>query len=272
MRLTSTLISTALLASSLLLPAAGALGATQVWDFDNASQSFNRNRNGNRLTLTSTDGVTLRVTGWSDTRDRRTGDTIQNGRLVWARNDSLALRNRDESGGNATHRIDSVSTDPSGEYDMLLLEFDEEVQLEGIDLDLAVGGSLGNSADISVLAWDQSGSSALNGRTWDGILAANGGGYDVVDNYNDVGVNYFSVNPMAIRSSRWLIGVYNPLFGAGGSDGNDSFLLSALQTTNTVPPTVPVPGSLALALVGLCGLRSSRKRPIPLATSTALNS
>ncbi|MFK7976428.1 MAG: exosortase-dependent surface protein XDP1 [Halioglobus sp.] len=258
MRLASTLLSAALLTGSMLLPATSAMSATQVWDFDSASQSFNRNRNGNRLTLTSSDGVTLRVTGWSDTRDRNSGDTIQNGRLIWARNDALALRNRDEGGSNANHRIDSVTNDPSGEYDMLMLEFDEEVRLEGIDLDLAVGGALGNSADISVLAWDQSGASALNGRTWDGILASNGGGYNVVDNYNNVGVSYYGVNPGNVSSSRWLIGVYNPLFGAGGSAGNDSFLLSALQTSNTLA-TVPVPGSLALALMGLCGLRSSRR-------------
>lgn len=259
MRLTSTLISTALLAGSMLLPATSALGATQVWDFDNASQSFNRNGNGNRLTLTSSDGVQLRVTAWSDTRDRNTGDTVQNARLVWAANDALGIRNRDEGGQASNLGIDSVTTDPSGEYDMLFLEFDEEVRLEGIDLNLATGGAVGNTADISVLAWDQSGASALNGRTWDGILASNGGGYNVVDNYNNVGVNYYGVNSGAVSSSRWLIGVYNPLFGAGGSAGNDSFLLSALQTTNT-PVTVPVPGSLALALMALCGLRSSKRQ------------
>lgn len=265
MRLTTSLTpiallkSAALLASLALLPVTNAVGATQVWDFNNASQSFDRNRNGNSLTLTSTDGITLRVTGWSDTRDRRTGDTIQNGRLVWARNDSLSLRNRDERGRDSSHRIDSVGTDPNGEYDMLLLEFDQEVQLEGLDLGLAAGGALGNSADISVLAWDQTGSTALNGRTWDDVLAANGGGYNVVDNYTDVGVNYFSVNPAAVRSTRWLLGVYNPLFGAGGSAGNDSFLLSALQTTDTPPPTVSLPGSMTLALLGLCGIRGSRR-------------
>ncbi len=261
MRLANTLTRTALLLSAvLMLPVTAVQAATQVWNFDNATQNFDNNNNGNSLTLTSTDGVTLTVTGWSDTRDRRSGDTLQSARLFWSStDDSLAMRNRDERGNNG-HRIDSISNDPSGEYDMLLLEFDEEVQLEGLDIDLAAGGAAANSADISVLAWDQTGSSALNGRTWDGILAANGGGYDVVGNYNDVGVNYFAVNGTAVRSTRWLVGVYNPLFGAGGSDGNDAFLLNAFQTTNTPPPTIGMPGSLALALMGLAGLRRPRGR------------
>lgn len=259
MRLTSTICSAALLAGLMALPAAAVQAAVQVWDFDNTTQAFNRNRNGNRLTLTSPDGVTLTVRGYADSRDRASGDTIQTGRLFWSSaGDSLAMRNRDE-GGTSGHTIDSVSGDPSGEYEMLLLEFDEEVGIEGFDIDAAIGGSVANTADISVLAWDQTGSSALNGRTWDGILASNGGGYDVIGNYNSVGVNYFSVNNGPIRSTRWLIGVYNPLFGAGGSDGNDAFLLNALQTTNTAPGVASAPGSMALALMGLYGVHRSRK-------------
>lgn len=243
-----------LLASLSVIHAPAATAAIQVWDFDSSQQSFNRNRNGNRLRLTSTDGVRLTVTGWSDTRDRRSGDTIQSARLMWAETDALGLRNRDERGGARTQAIDSVTNDPTGEYDMLLLEFDEEVELNGFDLNAAFGGDVANTADISVLAWDQSGASALNGRTWNDVLAGNGGGYDSVGNYNNIGVNYFAMNTNNIRSSRWLIGVYNPIFGIGGTAGDDSFLLSMVRTNNNVI-TVSTPGSMALALLGILGLR-----------------
>lgn len=249
-------------AGLLAAPSAAVQAATQVWDFQNAQQALSGNNFGNTLSLTSPDGINLSVSAWSDTRDLFADDAIQSAELTWARSDSLGLRNRDEGNRNRPRRqrIDSITNDPDGEYDMVLLTFDQEVQLDGLDLALARGGSRRNTADLSVLAWDGTGSSALNGQTWSEVLSNNGGGYDVVGNYSDVGNNYFGVNGALVSSSQWLVGVYNPVFGTGGSWGDDSFAFSLLQTsTPEVATPVGAPGTLALAVAAMAGLRG-RKR------------
>lgn len=236
---------------------AGAQAGVQTWDFD-SPPNFDYNGNGNSWTITQ-GGVTLKVTGWSDTNDIAGDDTIETARLIWAQNDALGVVNRDESTQSPDHSIDSFREggDADGEADMLLLEFDTAVSLEGIDLKWAVNGGSSNNADISILAWDGAGDMGLNGKTWSDVLASNGGGYVSTDNAN-VGLSYYGVNAGNVTSTKWLVGVYNPVFGTGGSAGNDGIKLDWIKTDMPDdPPTgdVPVPGSLGLVLLGLVGLR-----------------
>lgn len=239
---------------------AGAQAGLQTWDFD-SPPNFNYHGDGNSWTITQ-DSVTLKVTGWSDTYDISGEDEIRNAQLIWAQNDALGIVNRDEPNTSPDHSIDSfIDADPDygndGDYDMLLLEFDTAVSLEGIDLKWAKNGNSSNNADVSILAWDGAGDMGLNGKTWSEVLASNGGGYVSTDNAN-VGLNYYGVNAGNVASTKWLIGVYNPVFGNGGSAGNDGIKLDWIRTDMPDnPPTgdVPVPGSLGLVLLGLAGLR-----------------
>lgn len=237
---------------------AGAQAGVQTWDFD-SPPNFNYHGNGNSWTITQ-GGVNLTVTGWSDTKDISGPDEIETARLIWAQNDALGIVNRDESTASPDHSIDSFleGNDYDGESDMLLLEFDTAVSLEGIDLKWAINGNSSGNADVSILAWDGVGDMGLNGKTWSEVLASNGGGYVSTDNAN-VGLSYFGVNSGNVTSTKWLIGVYNPVFGSGGSAGNDGIKLDWIRTDmpDDPPPggDVPVPGSLGLVLLGLAGLR-----------------
>jgi len=238
-----------------------AMASVQTWDFHN-SQSFSSNNFGNSLDMSS-GGVGLTVTAWSDTDDLSGEDEVENARLLWAQNSALGVQNRDEPNTSSpNHSTDSITSDPDGEFDMLLLEFDTAVSLTHIDLDWATGGSFSNTTDVSLLAWDGSGSAGLLGETWSDVLATNGGGYDSVGNYNNVGLGYYAVNPSNIESTTWLIGVYNPEFGSGGDAGDDGLKLGAVKTSydENPPGEVPVPGSIPLLMLGLAILRARRSR------------
>jgi hypothetical protein len=247
------------------------LSAVQTWSFSQASQSFTGGTGFGNSLLQSSGGVNLTTTGWSDTTDVTTGsgvDTIQTGALIWANSTALGIQNQDEpvNPSSPHHSVDSVTSgggDPDGEFEMLLLTFDTAVTLTGIDLNWAQGGGT-NKADVSILAWNGSGSSTLSGKTWSNVLASNGGGYDVVGSYAGVGLSYFSI-PTSIESTQWLIGVYNPVFGTvAGADSADDGMKLASLTTSTTPPDrdVPVPGTVALILAGLAALRVRGKRKV----------
>ena len=262
----------ALSAGFVSLPALS-LVEVQSWDFSNPPQSFvGGSTTGNSLVMTS-GGVELTVTGWADTGcgwSCGNDNEIFDAELNWQwSGSSLGMYNRDETVANGTrgnnnHSIDSID----GDYDMLLLTFDEAVSLTGIDLKWATGGG-GDRADISILAWDSSaGSSTLQGKTWSSILAGGGGGYVSLGNYKVGLTPYNSITPV-IESTRWLIGAYNSTFGNSNYDSwDDGFKLDSL-TTSIVRDggggagEVPLPGSLALVLLGLAVLRDQRKNQMP---------
>lgn len=229
--------------------------AVQVWNFDDNVQNFTGAGNGNFLDQSS-GGINLTTTGWSDTVDVAGADQIESGEVIWAQTTALGVVNRDEDRNSPNHSVDSFRSggDTDGDFDMLLLTFDEAVTLTGIDLGWALDGTTTNRADISILAWDGTGSAALGGRTWANVLS----NYDSVGNYSNVGLNYYAVST-TVASTKWLIGAYNPVFG-GTLDGDaDGFKLSQVTTSNTPddpdPPEVPVPGTVALLLAGLFALR-----------------
>jgi hypothetical protein len=238
------------------------LANVQTWDFNSGSQSFNNTSNGNSLSLTS-GGVNLKITGWSDTNDIDGADTVETAKLLWASTNGIGVQNRDEDTSSPNHSVDSVTSDSDGEFDMLLLEFDTAVNLTSLKLNWAVGGNQSDRADLSLLAWNGTGSAALEGKSWSSILDSNGGRYDSVGNYSNVGLSYYTVNPTSIESTKWLVGVYNPVFGSGGDLGDDGFKRTSLKTSTTPTPPpgptpVPVPGTAGLILAGLLGLRMRR--------------
>ena len=50
------------------------LANVQTWSFNSGSQSFSNTSNGNSLSMTSSDGINLTITGWSDTNDVSSDD------------------------------------------------------------------------------------------------------------------------------------------------------------------------------------------------------
>lgn len=254
-------------AATAALSAMPALGATQLWDFDSNSQSFDFNGLGNSLTLNQ-GSLSLTVTAWSDTWDNIGDNEVRAGRVNWAQSDALGVLNADEldagDTGSPDHSSDSyVSPDNAGDeqgdgdFDMLLLEFSQAVNFEGFDLKWATDGGNYGQTDVSLLAWNGSGSTNLNGQTWGQILDSNGGNYQSIGQYGDVGLSYYAVNT-SVESTHWLIGSYNPIFGAINQGyGNDGQKLDWLRTSTT-DHQVPVPGTLALVLLGLAGLRARR--------------
>lgn len=265
----------------------------QNWTFDKSTQSITKVKGaGKSLNLTSADGVRLKISGLSDTKERKNGDeTIQRGKLSWASDTALGMRNKGEKSKDevkgesryANRGIDSIVTrtkSADGQYDMLQLEFDTAVSLDGLTLDWAKGGDgTGKTADISILADTGDGSSDLRKNTWAQILGSgDGNGFDLVGNYSNVGLSYYAVNPGTVTSKRWLIGVYNPVFGAGGDAGDDAFRLASIQTSgpttlipqeilpnipDDIPHDVPIPGTLTLLLTGLLSLRLRRETGAP---------
>jgi len=207
------------------LCAAPSLANVQIWNFTRSSQHVSNNDFGNSLNLTSSDAVTLRVTGGSDTKDVTGPDTVQDGKLIWANSNGLGIQNRDEDTGSPNHSVDSVTSDSDGAFDMVLLEFGATVNLTSLKLNWATGGSSNDKTDISILVRDGIESPGLSGKTWVNVLDSNGGNYGAVGDYSNVGLSYYTVNPESIESTKWLISVYNPVFGAGGSPGNDDFKL-----------------------------------------------
>lgn len=236
------------------------LAGVQTWNFNQSTAFTGGANNGNSYDMT-VGGINLKVTGWSDTGDVDPGnnnDTIQTAKLIWATTNALGIQNQDENTADPNHSIDGVTSDTDGEFDMLLLEFSTAVNLTGIDLSWAVGGNAANTADISLLAYTGAGSSAVSG-TWGSVLGASGTAYDSAGNYSNVGLSYYTVNPTNITSTKWLVGVYNPVFGAGGDARDDGFKLASLTTSDTPPDRdVPVPGTVVLLLAGLAALRARR--------------
>lgn len=267
-RLRSSLVSSTLLVV-VLAYTSSSTAAPILWELDSAEQSISESANGNSLSLTSSDGGSLTITGWSNTNYDENPGGVESGDVVWSHSNAVGVQNQHEMG--SLHRsVDTVTADSMGGYDMFLLEFDSEVSLAGLDLNWATGGSESGMTDLSILAWDGLGSEAVDIGNWADILVGNGGGYDVVGNVSDVDLSYFSMDETSVLSSHWLIGAYNPIFGAGGDAGDDGFALASITTENYQdlndsdvedPTAVPVPGTLMLSLLGLClAALAGRKR------------
>ena len=71
-------------------------------------------------------------------------------------------------------------------------------------------------------------------------MGASGTAYDSAGNYSNVGLSYYTVNPTNITSTKWLVGVYNPVFGAGGDARDDGFKLASLKTSTDIRRRIPM--------------------------------
>ena len=82
MKVNSKIIGLGAVAAMAAMQTVPAMANVQVWDFDSSNQSFNFSGDGNSLSMTSSDGVNLTVTGWSDTNDSSGPDEIETAQLI----------------------------------------------------------------------------------------------------------------------------------------------------------------------------------------------
>jgi hypothetical protein len=146
-----------------------------------------------------------------------------------------------------------------------------------VTLESVTVGYWDTDADITVMAYSGTGAPTLAGKTW-GDLQLVGSGWTTVGNYGNIGTGAETVNTgiktggVAVSSSYWLIGAYNPLASnisanvgtASIGTGKTGELYDYIKLASVAGTVVksqgdaPEPGTLALfgaALLGMIGLR-----------------
>lgn len=165
------------------------------------------------------------------------------------------------------HSLDNVSG-----YEAALLSFDQQVRVETVN----VGWST-NDADYFVLAYTSA--TPFSGTVTGSFSTLVANGWSLVGNYSGTGVTTLNTAP-TLYSSFWLIGAGGFESGIGVTSGDtysgggwrslgstygkyDYVKVAAVGGTVKVPPpggSVPEPGSLVLAGLGLLGMLGVRRR------------
>lgn len=283
----------------------------QDWLFDNSNPSGPNNSTriqggdsngfGNYIEWTGEDGITVKVSAWSETAGSRsicdtdpaapeciTGPASSSGTTEYdpyIRNaalryysESLGIENRDNEGGAPQHSIDNIpnySGAGYNDYDAVLVQFSTAVTLDEVKIGWATNNGLNNNtrkADISVIAYNGASNDVSSffsaSSTWGSFL---NNGWSRIGDYQDAkatlslrGNSQTVVNLDSFKSNFWLISAYNPVFGGALTNANDGFKLAGLATSFSVTTTSSVsePGTLAIASLGLFGLFINRRRKI----------
>lgn len=250
-----------LLVAVVLVVALPATAQIDTWDLDSGVKNSNTSLF-DFLTVAGVDNNDLTITGWSNTGN---GGTIETGQLKYSNTYGLMLKNQNESDSSPNHSIDSFNT----YFDMVLLSFNDEVDLTRFDIGWAQEGSNLSRADISVVAFTGTGIGTVAGDTWGGV--ASSGDWSTIGEYRDVDdYNYQNVTS-DVESKYWLVGAYNPIFqnpgeitGEWESANNDGFKLASVRG-ETIDDggggnEIPEPSSLAILALGLLALSSARKK------------
>ena len=262
---------------------------TQTWDFNNSASNNSQldystadyYGDGNTINM-MIDGISLEVSGWSDTRGQSytsTPERVEEAELVYYGSRKygaqLGMINQDEGDDTPNHSIDSYDYNGcwGDDIDMVLLSFSEAVSLDGITIgwareDYGTYDSTKKS-DITAVAYtgDVNAGPNIANRSWSDI--ASDSAWTFVENLMNATQNsYHTVdNDGNILSNFWLVGAYNPVFSnTNYTTNNDGFKLAGITTSvsNTPPPApVPEPSALLimLASVGLI-LRKRQKKTL----------
>ncbi|MER2494086.1 exosortase-dependent surface protein XDP1 [Catenovulum sediminis] len=200
--------------------------------------------------------ITADMTAWSDTYGDN-DDIIKDGNFYKWYSDGWGIVNDDESSSDDPgHSIDNTGW--WADYDFILVEFSESVELSGIDL----GWDYGSTADLSFVALGDS-APIMDGKKWSDFTGYDSFNETINDSYsgND---GYYQLDS-GLESTYWLVGAYNHIFGDCLTTNNDGFKLAGLQVKASSDPSgrpipAPEPASLAVFGLGMLGLMWQRKR------------
>ncbi|WP_158967937.1 exosortase-dependent surface protein XDP1 [Paraglaciecola sp. L3A3] len=212
------------------------------------------------------DGVSIKVSAWSDTGGGGSDDIIESADIAgpWLSNGEVGygILNDDENNfdnhANA-HTIDNQGS--AADYDMLLFSFSEAVSLSGATFSWL--GST-NNQQVTAVGLNNITDLTSGNKTWSNI----NGSSSLVDkgsfSINAAAGVYKSDFTTTQAAQYWLVGAYNTAFGyvSGFTTKDDSFKLASIGfVKETTPPTdnVNAPNSFAVLLLG-GGLIALRRR------------
>lgn len=172
----------------------------------------------------------------------------------------IGVANRVETLGVAGAPNHALDNSTPG-IDLLQLNFTSAQVLKNVKL-----GWAGDDGDFQLLAWTGSGAAtSIVGKTAAELVAANGG-WTLVATVNGTGVDGVEykaginwTSNLSVSSSYWLISAFNSGFGGSEpSHGIDAMKVVSIGTD--APGAVPIPGTLALAGLGMLMAAGARRR------------
>ncbi|XPF95702.1 exosortase-dependent surface protein XDP1 [Colwellia sp. RE-S-Sl-9] len=268
--------------AGLALMSASAFASTT--NFGSVSDTGN---NFNQFSVVS-DGVTINVSGWSDTASFSGGssanpltgdDKIERARDFDKNGNGWSMENRDESKSNGTqktwvdgysHSADNLSAG-SQDYDTYLLEFSVAVNLSEATYSWNLGNTSNNQVTVAALS-----SNNLNGNSWANVKSNQtiSSGYSQMQDtggYYTTSFTNATSNVTGTYSQYWIISALNSVFSStdtSGLEGNDGMKLSGVSFSKdpgTPPPpstSVPEPTSITMFGLALIGLFAANRRKI----------
>ena len=259
---------TTLMMAGLLLLSGPALASTTTAGFDNVIKTGN---NFNQFDV-NVDGVTINVSGWSDTAnlptDRNQDSAIKRAVDFDKFSGGWSMQNKDEHSnycGTYSHSADNFGTCGYKDYDFFLLSFSEEVSLVSASYSWIAKSA--SQTQVSVAALDSSlftNSNSLNNKTWAGLASGHTLKSDYAQVKNASGYySNFDGDTQDQYSTMWLIGALNSVFGGNAAwEGNDGMKLSGVSFSKSAsdPAQVPEPNTMVMFLIALIALARFGKR------------
>lgn len=229
-----------------------ATAAVETWNFGDNNYGGGFNNKSSTTIDSNLNDDNLAVTGWSDSAS---SNTIEQGQLGYSNSTyPLIMQNPNEGTSGVNHSIDNESS-----FDMVLLAFDNAINLESFTIGWAretvtntyertiyqnrsgtrkdckyenstrwqrcVGAtktvtSNSTQADVTLAALGNGFSASdLLGSTWDSIVNDFSYFSQSYANVDDYSTTDSSADTSGVFSKFWLIGAYNPIFGQ--AEGGD---------------------------------------------------
>ncbi|MBA6290211.1 exosortase-dependent surface protein XDP1 [Colwellia sp. MB3u-4] len=261
---------TRLMMAGLLLLSGSALASTTTAGFGHVNETRS---NFNQFDV-NVDGVTINVSGWSDTAnlstDRSQDSAIKRAVDFDKFNGGWSMQNQDEQHGGYcntySHSADNFGTCGYKDYDFFLLSFSEAVSLVSASYSWIAKSA--SQTQVSVAALDNSvltNFNSLNNKTWAGLASGHTlkSDYAQVENASGYYSNFHG-NTQDQYSTMWLIGALNSVFGGNAAwEGNDGMKLSGVSFSKSAsdPAQVPEPNTIVMFLIALiCLVRFGKRR------------
>ncbi|NMP31230.1 hypothetical protein HII17_06625 [Thalassotalea sp. M1531] len=228
-------------------------------------------------------GITINVSGWSDTLNVGNADDVIERIADFDRNgNGWSIENKDENPDKYcgySHSADNFDCNDGAwtDYDFFLLDFgSQEVHLTEVYSSWLANS--GSGQEVSIAALNSNHSTDLTNNTFSNLLSNDQGsnsfkftgsagtaGQNIASYYANVSGITDASNDV-VYSSKWIVSAYNEMFGTvtNGSANNDGFKLAGINFT-TAPGggggggnEIPEPAPIALMILALFALSRSR--------------